>query len=96
MAPRRDRAESLSLWSSEYPVNDFALDQRAEERYILGRLEKFEEPGASPPQSDCCFTNHQATPMRRAFGFRQIFPAQYVLYCRDVKPKKHQEQWHLF
>jgi hypothetical protein len=96
MAPGRDRAESLSLWSSEYPVNDFALDQRAEERYILGRLEEFDEPGASAHQSECRFTNRQATPMRRRFGFRQIFPAEYVLHCRYVKSKKHEEQWQPF
>src|SRR6266480_1154585 len=46
IASRCDGAESLSLRSSEDAVDDFTLDQVAEERYVLRSLEQLDEPGA--------------------------------------------------
>ncbi len=50
---------------SEYPVNDFALDQLAEKRYILGSIENLDEPSASPQQSCRGPTYSNSPPLRR-------------------------------
>ena len=96
IASRCDGAESLSLRSSEDAVDDFTLDQVAEERYVLRSLEQLDEPGAGAQQSGRGLANSQSPPLRRAFAFWQIFPAQDLPHCRHVKPEKHREQGHLF
>ena len=46
VACRRDGAEALALRRSEDAVHDFALDQVAEKRNVLGSIEKLDQPEA--------------------------------------------------
>jgi hypothetical protein len=92
---RRDGAESLPLWSSEDSVDDPTLDQGAEERYILGSIEKLDEPGAGAQYSDRVSPTANPRRCEGPFEFRQIFPAQDLPHCRHIKPEKHRER-HLF
>src|SRR5258706_2835634 len=96
IAFRCDGSQPLSLRSCEYAVDNFTLNQVAEEWYILGSLKKVEEPGAGAQQSDRRLTNSQALLLRRTFGLWQIIAAQDVPHCRHIKPKTHREQGHPF
>src|SRR5260370_31823028 len=95
IAFRCDGSQPLSLRSSEYAVEDFTLNQVAEEWYILGSLKKLEEPGAGAQQSDRRLTNSQALLLRRTFGLWQIIAAQDVPRFRHIKPETHLEQGQL-
>jgi hypothetical protein len=48
IACRRDGAEAFSLWGSEDAVDDLTLDQVAQERYVLGSLEKINQSAHAP------------------------------------------------
>ncbi len=82
--------------SPEDAVDDFTLDQVAEKRYVLGSLEKLDQPRAGAQQTDRRLTNRKSTRLNRGFRFRKIFPAEDLAHCRHIEPEKHREQGHLF
>jgi hypothetical protein len=47
-----DGAEAFALRSAEDAVEDFALDEMTEERYVLGNIEKIDQSGAGVEQAD--------------------------------------------
>jgi hypothetical protein len=96
IAGRGDGAEASSLWASEDAVNDFALDQMAEKRYVLGSLEKLDQPGAGAQQADRGFTDSNSTALNGDFWFRKIFPAKDLPHCSHIESEKHRKQGDLF
>ena len=91
-----DGAEAFSLWSSENAVDNFALDQVAQEGNVLGSFEKIDEPGAGVEQADRRLAYSNSARLSGGSDVQEIFAADDLTHGWHIETKKHGEQGNSF
>jgi hypothetical protein len=91
-----DGAEAFSLRSSENAVDNFALDQMAQERDVLRGFKKIDQPGAGVEQTDRRLPYSNSARLSGDRKFRKIFSAGDLPHGRHIEAQKHGEQGDFF
>ena len=86
-----DGAEAFALRSAEDPVEDLALDKMTEERYVLGSIEKIDQPGAGVEQADGGFADRDSAGLYGGCRLGKIFAAEDLAHGGHVETQKHRE-----
>ena len=85
-----DGAETFALRSAEDAVEDFALDKMAEERDVLGSIEKIDQSGAGVEQADGGFANRDSAVLNGGCRLGKFFAAEHLAHSGHVETQNHE------
>src|SRR5260370_33978689 len=88
IAARCNGAQSACLRCPKNAIQDLAVSQGTEKRYVLRRVEKLKHTHCGTEQPDGGLTNDEALTMRRGRPLWNVIPAQNVADRRHVEAKE--------